>query len=569
MSHLKFKQVFIAVIFLVLPTIFIIYSPVFAWYPVCVNCKEGPSSSGRDWEPYTPEPKPVVPQAPTKPQETEEQRKKRQAIEINTQCVELHNKGELDNAIYCYQQALKLDPYNLVIQESLNFARMMKSYYYGVYYYNQKDWKKAAEYFEEALSHKYDDNIREYLRLSKHMLSEMEIEERWKRERETREMEFSEAKEKMRQMLDDLKVDFDRRENQPPSELKFIEPEGPLFTKGDKNSAPVAVPTNLLRPGSGPDVAGQETSAEIKQLEKEYWDLDEKIRNEKDPIKRAELINRQTYIRSLMGVLEIQLMDKFKEKKKKAEDENKEMKIKACLAIAASSTLLGNLDDALKMLKDAQAEVPNDKGIQRALNYVNYIKDIAEEKVSFNPQWPLLVDAISYGQGDWEVSISYLKKASNEYPEDKNICTALKYIEGMRAEESVEELFKGPTSEDILRLFPEVASAVGEDKFEDAQSLIKQAKRPDIPVPYLDDLANLIEELFVSVSKKAERQERWPQVHALTCKSLQAQMRNDIESAFRYIKEAHELDPGDMGVRDAFNYMQGIYDATQMRKKEK
>lgn len=561
MNPLKLRQIFISAILLLLFITFI-YSRACAWYAVCVNCKEEPSSSRRDWDDSVSKSTPT-PQAPSAPKETQEQRNKR-AVEINTRCVALHNNGELDNAISCYLKALALDPNNLIIRENMNFSRMMKAYYYGVHYYDQRDWRKAAQYFREALNYKYDENVSQYLRLTEAMLSEQEMQQRWEAERKIREEKLSEAQEKVRKMLDELKVVFDQRQNQPPSGLQFIEPQQTLFTKGDKNSAPVAVPTSLLRPGSGPNATGKETSAEIKQLEKEYWDLEEKIRSEKDPVKRAGLINRQSYIRSLMGVLEIKLMDKFKEEK--IADE-KDLKIKACLAIAASSTLLSDFNTAIKLLNDALAEAPEDKGIRMALNYVNYIKDMSEAKVSLNPQYPLLVDAISYGKGDWEVSISYLKKASNEYPEDKNIRAALKYIEGMRAEESVEKRSKMPTREDLESLLQEVASAVGEDKFEDAQSLIKQAQKLDPPDPILADLENIIKE--IPVSKKEQLHQRRDDVHALTCRTIRAQLRNDYESAYRYIKEAYELDPDDPGVRDTFNFIQGIYIATKMKEKER
>jgi len=45
------------------------------------------------------------------------------------------------------------------------------------------------------------------------------------------------------------------------------------------------------------------------KLVKEYWAFDQKIRKEKDSIVRADLINKQTYIKSQIGVLDIRIMD--------------------------------------------------------------------------------------------------------------------------------------------------------------------------------------------------------------------------------------------------------------------
>ncbi|MBM3249305.1 MAG: hypothetical protein FJZ09_00455 [Candidatus Omnitrophica bacterium] len=548
------SKIFVSCAFLLL-AVTCLYQPSFAWYPVCVNCDETPSYDP-GWDVVDLRPEPAV------PRETEEQRRKREFQEITTRCAQLHNNGELDNAVACYQKALTLDPTSALVRENMNFALMTRAYYFGVHYYNQKDWKRAAGYFQEALNHRYDDNVRQYRDLARRMVEDEELQAMWRKEREEREFRYTEAQMKVRNMLDNLRVDFDQRLSQPSSELQFIEPEKPIFAKVDEKSVPVAVPTALLRPGSGPEASGKETNAEMQQLEKEYWDLEGRIKNEKDPVRRADLINRQTYVKSLMGVLEIQLMDKFKEKK--AQDE-REMKIKARLAIASSSLMLSKFDDSLEMLNKAKEEAPGDKGIQMALNYVNYIKDMSEGKVELNPQWPLLLDAITYGKGDWQASISYLKKAADEYTDNKNIRTALRYIEGMRAEETMVPALELPTADDLLGLFEGTPRAEEWLKLQEANEILEKAKRPDPLDQFADDWLKMTEEFFAA---KEEDKEKSKKIDGLLVQVLIANLRYDHEAAYGYAKEAYELDPEDQAVRDTYHYMHGVVDAGRMMKRK-
>ncbi|MFC2140579.1 tetratricopeptide repeat protein [Candidatus Auribacterota bacterium] len=121
----------------------------------------------------------------------------------------------------------------------------------GIHYWNCRNWKKAAEYFEKALDlNPTSKVIRANLRRAKEIV-DGEIAQQKRRE------EWEEAEKRIKNILSDLNTDFDGISASGPSgitfgssvpsdvssksSLDFVGSKEPLFSKGNKHSAPVGL----------------------------------------------------------------------------------------------------------------------------------------------------------------------------------------------------------------------------------------------------------------------------------------------------------------------------------------
>lgn len=313
------------------------------------------------------------------------------------------------------------------------------------------------------------------------------------------------------------------------------------------------------------------------ELENEYWDLEERISKEKDPIKRAELINRQTYVKSMIGFLEIKMLDRFKEE----QESKKNTRIKAALAIGAVNALRYDFTTSLKFLNEALKNDPKNRGIQEAINYVNYLKDMVAGKIEFNPKWLVLVDTLSYaGSGDWNASISYLKRVRDANPDDEGIRDALNFIEGMdsykqNTVKSEQEVQERETWDVVQRLNKAIVLARTRD-YEGASRILKEARELYPNDSGIQDIANLVQGLQAlkeqresgnvaspvgigkSVVQKVSLRQK-TETDKLIAKSIDAIRNNDFKSALLLLKQARELEPADPIIRDMMNFSEGAY----------
>lgn len=594
MRRYKFANVII--VFFLIWQLVAVFSKVFAWTAgptgiccdadgSCGPCREAPadepSSSSEDV--YMP------PDSDFTPRISEAQRRRNESNVINEQCVAYANNKDYDSAIPCYERALAVDPTNEVVQSNLKKAKALKANAKGIEYYTDRDWSQAAQYFKEALSYMPNDaNIKENLRKTENMLK---FEEQEQAEKDAKE-KFAGAKVKIDKMLDNLSGDFDK-EKPSSSPLEFMDAGQTLFEKG----APGATPVDLTFMGTGKPPAvkppgvkeeavpvSPEFKEEMARLDKEYWDLEEAIKKEKDPIKRAELINKQSYIRSQIGVLELKILDVYKEEERAREAfsklSEKEQKVEALTMLAAAATNIGDFNSALKNLNIALKEMPQDKGIQKAINFVQYIKDMAESKV-FNPRYPVLIDALSYGKGDWNKTISYLGRAAKDNPDDLALRDAINVIEGIKSHSEVSESDMERRRDDVRRLTEAAVDATARNDFGKAYKMLQLAADLDpndlgvrdalhFTIGVLGERTGMVparEEPTALDVDDLSKPPRRDDVQKLISKAFEDEINHNYEEALRSFREAHALDPEDLVVRDEMNYLEGICSERASKKK--
>lgn len=464
-----------------------------------------------------------------------------QADEMNNKCVTYHNNGDLERAAACYQAAHNLDPSNTVIMTNFKNAKAALNNKLGAQAFNRKEWYLATIYYEEALSYYGKDAVIEA------------------NLRQAREMDR-----KADEDLDNSVIEFEKER----VEWEKAEREKASKSTAVKQNPEPAKDDNALVP--------KEFKVEKERLEKEYQDLENAISNEKNPLKRVELINKQSYIKSQLGVLQIKILDQFKEKES-TKNKEKETKLKALLAVSSLSAYAGNFDSARSNLNEALKEDPDNKGIQKAINYVNYLDDISGEKVVYNPKWIVMVDALSYGEGDWNKTIAYLQNAANADPQDVYLHRALSVIEGMHDEEK-HDMTPGRKKDfdEGMKLFNKAQEALSKNDSEKASRLLKQAQEKNPYDPGFRAVRNFVEGINVERNKMRDpetynaRQElkgnfkdapvyQSPKtLDQFTTNTLTFFMKADYQEAFNTLKEANKLYPGNAYVEDTMNYIEGV-----------
>jgi tetratricopeptide (TPR) repeat protein len=504
------------------------------------------------------------------------------ALEKNAECTVFHRNREYDSAISCYKAALQLDPSNSVIQDNLKKALTSKAHDTAVKYYNEENWAMAVKYFKEALEAcgGKDAIIEKNLHNAEVALKGGELKIYLKKEEEE-EAKLAEAKAKINKMLDGLSDDFDgskkRSAQSSAGGLEFMEASKPVSSKVAK----VEPSKHVVEPLT--PSASLELKAQRQDLEKQYWDLEDKISKEKDPKKRMEMINSQTYVKSQIGLLEIKILDKYKEELQRPE---KEMKIKALLVLAAYRSM--HLDDeaSLKYLHEALKEAPGDKGIQRAINYINYVKEIpkaiAAGKLDINGKWPVVVDALTYGKGDWNVTFSYLEKAAKDYPDDFAIRDALNAVKGIKSHSGVSESDMARRRNDVSKLTAAAESAMRRDDFGRAYKMLQLAADLDPHDVGVRDglhftLGVLGERTGMLPAKEeptaldvANLSRPWREdVDKLVTKGFENEINHKYEEALKSFRQAHALDPEDITVRDEMNYLEGVCSERRSKAKQK
>lgn len=495
----------------------------------------------------------------------EGQRKKAIALNDN-ECIQYRLCGDFDKAISCYEKAVSLYPSDTVIQNNLKLAKQDKANTTGLAYFNEGNWQTAITYFKEALTYGPDSNVKINLVRAEAMLK---LEEQEKAE-QRHGSNLAEAKKRIKNMLDNLVIDFDGATTGSAagssSALSFIDPsqaggQGPAVVVAGKppSDGRVVTPTT---DSQNVDYLKQRTN-----FESEYWDLEDKISKEKDPIKRMEMINRQTYIKSQIGVLEIEILDKYKEEQKKEKD----VKMKALLTTSALATLVSDFDSSLKNLNEALQQRPGDEGIKQAINYVTYIKDMKTGKIQMNLKYPVLVDAIYYGKGDWKTSIAYLKLVSEAYPEDMALSDAVNVIKGINSYElDYKRLQEKPEEEknrDAADRYLKATDLLAKHDYQGALSILQKAyvRYPDNPA--IRDATEFVSGLVIEQKRPSQAINKarpmtfreYNDSDALCQRALNRLFANDYEGAMPFLIRAYEIVPDQSKpeIRELINYVEG------------
>ena len=355
-----------------------------------------------------------------------------------------------------------------------------------------------------------------------------------------------------------------------------------IFSKGSPNSSlvvagnPPAKP-HVVTPSLGPEegfrkLANLDKTLKdrevISTLEQRYWVLEEQIKTEKDPLKRAELINEQTHIKSQIGTLEVGILDRYRQEQANAGQEEKDRKLKALLVDSATDAWSGDYSSSVSSLQEALKADPGNKGIQQAMNYVNYMKDMEEGSTVRNSREAVLFDALAHGEGDWNKIISNVRKASEANPDDTAIRDALNIIEGMKSYN------RNTGDQAITARLNRAGNLIDDRNYEGALSVIKEAHElyPDdagvrdimwwmqgvCNGQKIDENARAASSVSAATgsAEKGFLREK-SEADKLVSKAMSYITRNDFESAVPLLKKANELDPKDNVIRDTMNFARG------------
>jgi len=351
-----------------------------------------PSSSGtRD---YTPN----IPQGPS-PQELERQRKQQLCVQANDRGVVFHNSKDYNNAIKCYEEALRHNPNNQVTIDNLNAARGDKVNNVGITYFDKRNWLMAIRYFREALGYNENEAYKNNLRIAEEQL-ELENKEGIRKERECIQKEqIAEAKGKITAILADLSADINTSSSgelkdslssasegasgNTPGGLDFMAPSasGSKFSKGTKDSAPVKL-------------------AFI------------------DP--RKDKVVDPRVIKGKMSPEEAR------------KERELDLKVKTCLVLAEANLGQNRYEDAIKIMKKAVELKPDDMNLRKNLGLVYYLRDKQKGLAAPSPKAKALLDAFKLGDGEWDYTIQYLQLSHRMRPDDLGIRDAYNFASGLR-----------------------------------------------------------------------------------------------------------------------------------------
>ena len=517
-------------------------------------CSDGSvddSSSSRGWDdsstwdyilPATSTPAPGVSRA-------------QQANEMNNKCTVYHNNGDLEHAISCYAAASNLDPSNTVIITNFKNAKAALNNKLGTQAFNRKEWGLAVFYYQEALSYYGKDAV---------------IEANLKQAREM-DRRADEDLDNSVIMFEKENTEREKEEVAKMAEAKSISGSKVLKSTGVKQN-PESVKNDNLH-------LSKELKVEKEKLEKEYQDLEHAIGKEKNPLKRFRLINRQSYIKSQLGTLQIKILDQFKEKES-VKNKEKDTRLRALLTMSSLSAYTGNFDSAKSNLNKALKEDPGNKGIEKAINYVNYLDDIVSEKVAYNPKWTIMVDALSYGEGDWDKTIFYVRNAANVNPEDVYLQRALNVIEGMHDEEKHPRAQMNPEQKNNfnqgMNLFSKAQEALSKDDTAEALRFLQRAQEKNPDDPGFRAVRNFVEginaqrnktrnlESYNAQQKLKEDFKSAPVYQSpktldqFTANTLVFFTQDDYQGAYNSLQEANKSYPGNIYIEDTLNYIEGV-----------
>ena len=204
-----------------------------------------------------------------------------------------------DKAIVYFNRALKYQPDDISILHSIQEALAGKESEIGFKYFSEGDFDKAEHHFIKALEHNPNDSdIKDILRDVRHAKAfarQIEVDKEMEKEKER-------ITEKIERRLEGF---ISQLQQNKPSINTQIYPD--VVDVRDKSWGPK--PTRVI--SKNRKVA--KIQKKRNKLVKEYWVFDQKISDEKDSIIRADLINKQTNIRSKIGVLDIKIMDKVEQ----------------------------------------------------------------------------------------------------------------------------------------------------------------------------------------------------------------------------------------------------------------
>lgn len=182
----------------------------------------------------------------------------------------------------------------------------------------------------------------------------------------------------------------------------------------------------------------------------------------------------------------------------------------------------GDLNGAIRYYRAALKETPNDESIQWVLGHSLWLRDDKGRKIS-NPKVEVLLDALKYGDKNWEKSISYLEGALATEKNKKKarpIKDALDYTRGLYAAEQDKERYKELVKQaqaladgELARLLagePDAKSQfdyglqmIREEKYQEAVDTFKSLQKKDPKNEYIRSSLNFAEGLYAGKNRQS------------------------------------------------------------------
>jgi tetratricopeptide (TPR) repeat protein len=183
---------------------------------------------------------------------------------------------------------------------------------------------------------------------------------------------------------------------------------------------------------------------------------------------------------------------------------------------ALNRLMVGDYDGAINYYRAALKFTPDDESIQWCIGHILYLKD-KQKGIKPNPKAEILLDSLQVGKGNWEASIGYLKgalAAERDKQRSRAIRDALCELEGIYAQVRYEEL-QAQLDKDLKELTIKIVG--GQD--EAIRLLLREGFR-----------------------------------------GLEI---GNYESAIQKFKDALDMEPNDMRIREMLNYTEGLLFAQQ------
>jgi len=163
----------------------------------------------------------------------------------NTKGLAAYDRRDFKKAIQYFKEALSHD-FHSSIQISL--ATSLNNYANS--FFMDGNYAKALQFYQESFQHNPDDPIiQENIQDAKARLNAQKKQQKQEANRRVHASQLNEAKTKIGQMLDGLASEFGSsaspfdsppgRSSPSPDSLSFIDPSAPLYSKGTRASAPV------------------------------------------------------------------------------------------------------------------------------------------------------------------------------------------------------------------------------------------------------------------------------------------------------------------------------------------
>lgn len=398
---------------------------------------------------------------PPDPALIERQKQIQESVRINNEGVKCHNKKDFDCAIQKYTEALKWNKDDQRIKKNLQDAREAKA------------TELNNKGYDLYLRGNYDEAITLFKEAGQY-LGNPEIEKNWrkaekaKQEKAAQQLKEAEARSKISDMMENLSKELGSSASKAPLssdtvDLTFLDPNKPIMVD----------PRVVKGTGQGP---AKESGKDQKR---------DAVASQKDkpaPKERADKL----------------------------------------VANGLDCFARGDLNGAIRYYKAALKETPNDESIQWVLGHSLWLRDDKGRKIS-NPKVEVLLDALKYGDKNWEKSISYLEGALATEKNKKKarpIKDALDYTRGLYAAEQDKERYRELAKQaqvladgELARLLagePEAKSQfdyglqmIKEEKYQEAVDTFKSLQKKDPKNEYIRSTLNFTEGLYAGKNRQS------------------------------------------------------------------